>query len=99
MNKPLIGLIQALGVAIYCGLIAGFFQLAKSNPVEPEGILIAGFMLVLLVFSVAVVGSIIFGYPAYLVVNKRVREALAVLGFTLAFCLIIILAVLAILFL
>lgn len=97
MNKLLVGLMQALGVAVYCGLVAGFFQIVKNNPVQQEGFFVAALMLVLLVFSAAMVGSIIFGYPAYLVLNKRTKEALTVLGFTFLFCLAIIIAIIAIL--
>lgn len=50
-------------------------------------------ILVLLVFSAAVTGSIVFGYPAYLALNKRIKEALSILAFTLLYCLIIILAI------
>lgn len=49
-------------------------------------------MLTLLVFSAAVSGSIVFGYPAYLtLVKNKIKEALTILAFTLLYTLGIIL--------
>ncbi len=50
-------------------------------------------MLFLLVFSAAVTGLLVFGYPVYLVLNKKIKEALKVLGYTFLYCLGIILIV------
>jgi hypothetical protein len=44
-----------------------------------------------LVFSAAVTGSIVFGYPAYLFFKeKKVKEPLLILAFTSLYCLIIL---------
>ena len=48
-------------------------------------------MLVLLVFSAAVSGSLVFGLPAYLAFNKKIKEAITLLGYTLFFSFLIIL--------
>jgi len=93
-EKPAtVGLCQALGVTIYCGLIAILFNfLTKAIPEDPPGFFGFFFMLVLLVFSAAVTGSLVFGYPAYLALAKnKIKEALTILAFTLAFSLAIIL--------
>jgi hypothetical protein len=52
-------------------------------------------MLTLLVFSAAMMGTIIFGYPVYLVINKEIKPALKILLFT--FLSIILLVGLAVL--
>ena len=91
INTFLIGLLQAIGVIGYCVLVALVFNFLGTNKTQPPGILGVAAMLVILVFSAAVSGSIVFGYPAYLFFKeKRAKEALRVLLFTLIFCLIIL---------
>ncbi|HLC64424.1 MAG TPA: hypothetical protein VJK25_03740 [Patescibacteria group bacterium] len=92
-----VGLLQALGIAIYCGLIGGFLTFMESSSLTPPRYLGPSVMLILLVFSVAVCGSIIFGYPVYLAIKDRAKEALKLLAYTLLYCLAIVeIAVLAI---
>lgn len=89
-NKPwLIGLVQALGVIIYCGLISGLFQLLKIIAIQPPEFLIATFMLTLLVFSAAIMGATVFGYPVYLAINKQIKPAIKILLFTFLFLFLI----------
>lgn len=88
-----IGLIQALGIAIYCGIIAGFFQLANEFLNGKPGMVGSVLMLTLLVFSAAITGLIVFGYPTYLAINKEIKKALQTLLYTLLFALVIILAI------
>lgn len=91
MKKPsLIGLVQAIGVVGYCVLISLLFNfLGKTN--QPIGFLGIAAMLVILVFSAAVSGSIVFGYPAYLFFKEgKVKESLKILLFTGIFCLLIV---------
>lgn len=98
IQKPsLIGLLQAIGVIAYCVLIALLFNfLGKTN--QQPGFLGMAAMLVLLVSSAAITGSIVFGYPAYLFFKERkIKEPLLVLTFTSIFCLVI-LAVTAIIY-
>lgn len=77
MNKPnlvLIGFLQALGIIIYCFLIAGLFRLLeKFLPASPV-FLGSSLILALLVFSAAVTGSIVFGYSAYLAFKKELKR-------------------------
>ncbi len=98
IDPPLIGLLQALGVVVYCVLIAGMLSLFAKTLTAPMGFFGSVLILVLLVFSVAVTGSIVFGYPAYLFLkNKQVKEALLILVYTLLYCLaFIIIAILLI---
>lgn len=88
-QPALAGLVQSVLVAFYCALVGAFiFYIADVLP-RPEffGIFL---MLVLLVFSAAVTGLLVFAYPAYLVLNKKIKEALQVLSFTLLFIFLII---------
>ncbi len=98
INPSTAGLLQALSVVIYCALIAGMLNLFGKTLTAPMGFLGSVLILVLLVFSAAVTGSIVFGYPAYLFLkNKQIKEALLILVYTLLYCLVfIIIAILLI---
>ncbi len=86
-NLSLIGLVQALGVIVYCALAGGFFWLAEKVFIVPPDFLGIVLMLVFLVFSVAVSGAIVFGYPAYLALNNKIKDALSLLIYTLLYTL------------
>jgi len=93
-SPNLIGLLQSLGVIIYCTLLGGFFwTMGKINPGMPgiSGIVL---MLFLLVFSAGITGLLVFGYPAYLAINNKIKEALTILTYTFLYSLLIILIVL-----
>jgi len=91
-NPTIIGLVQAIGVILYCILIALVFTFFEKNSPMPQGIWAPAIMLTLLVFSAAVTGSIVFGYPAYLFLKeKQIKPALQILAYTLIFCLLFIL--------
>lgn len=94
MNKNklyLIGLLQAIGVVAYCFLIGGFFWIAKEYLATPPGILGTILMLIILVFSAAATGSIVFGYPAYLTLkHNNIKSALIIFAYTLLYCFIFI---------
>ena len=89
-NPSLIGFLQALGVVAYCALIGGFFQLGNRFFIQQSVFWITVLILILLVFSAAITGTIVFGYPAYLALNKRVKEALSIFFYTLLYSLGII---------
>jgi dipeptide/tripeptide permease len=98
LNPSLIGLLQAIGVIIYCVLIAALLNFLGRAGLEPPGIFGFAAILVILVFSAAVTGSIVFGYPVYLFFkDKKIKEPLLILAFTALYCLII-LAVFAIIY-
>ena len=42
-------------------------------------------MLILLVFSVAVTGLMVFGYPTYLALNDQIKESLKTIIYTLLY--------------
>ncbi len=86
-----IGLLQAIAISTYCALIAGFFFAMSKNTSQP-GFFGFFLMLTLLVFSAAITGTLVFGYPVYLVlVKNKIKEALTILAFTLLFTFILIL--------
>ncbi|MFA5022482.1 MAG: hypothetical protein WC508_05395 [Patescibacteria group bacterium] len=79
------GFLGGIAQATYCLLVVVVISiLDKVMPTPP--IQIAGFMLVLLlfVFSAAVSGILVFGYPAYLATQNRFIEALMTALTTLA---------------
>lgn len=86
-NLSLIGFFQAMGIVVFVVLIAGFFQLMAKISIQLPVFIVSVIMLIILVFSVAVVGLIVFGYPAYLALNKRFKEGLTLVGFTLLYTL------------
>ena len=87
-NLSIIGLVQALSLVGYCVLIAGMLNLFGKTLTAPVGFPGSVLILVLLVFSAAVTGSIVFGYPAYLFLkNKQTKQALLILAYTLLYCL------------
>ena len=95
---PLIAFFQALAVIIYCGLVASFFWYMDKVSIAPPGFSGISLMLFLLVFSAAVTGFLVFGYPAYLALHNRIKQALTVLGYTFLFSLLIIVILLLFIF-
>jgi len=93
LNPSIIGLLQAIGIAIYCALVVATINYFGKIFFAPPGFWGSVFILMLLVFSAAVSGSIVFGYPAYLALNKRIKRALSVLAFTALYSLGIILII------
>ncbi len=87
--------VNAVLTAAYIVLIATFLSQAKQifGPEEPKTVLVPIVMLSLLVFSVAVVGTLIFGRPVLWYLNGQKREAVKLLAHTLGiFLLLTILA-------
>ncbi len=99
ISPRVVGMIQSAGAAIYCGLISGFFWLMEKISVKSPQILTATLMLFLLVFSAAVTGLLIFGYPIYLGFKGQIKRALAILGYTFLCSIAIILIILFLIFL
>lgn len=99
-SPAVIGFMQVISVAIYCALISSFFSFMEANSLEPEPKILGGLlMLFLLVFSAALCGTLVFGYPGYLIIQKETKRALKILGYTFLFAIIIFVLVLLILFL
>lgn len=89
-NLSLVGFLQAAGVVIYCELIACGLWCGNKFLPTLSGPLGSILILVLLVFSAAVTGSIVFGYAAYLALNNKIKNALHLLFYTLFYCLTLI---------
>lgn len=97
VSPALVGLLQAAGVAIYCAAVGAFMFYMERGNVEPGyfGVLL---ILVLLVFSAAVTGSLIFALPVYLAMNQKIKQSLSILAYTLLFSFVIILLIMALVF-
>jgi len=87
LNPSLIGFLQALAMAAYCFLISGFFQFGNIFFPEQSTFWIPVLILILLVFSAAITGTIVFGYSVYLALNQRIKEALSIFFYTLLYSL------------
>ncbi len=85
LKPSLIGFLQALGVVIYCALVSGFFQLGNRFFPNQSDFLISILILILLVLSAAITGTIVFGYSAYLILNQKIKEALFIFCYTLLY--------------
>ncbi len=85
-----VGLLQAVGVGLYCLLMGAFFRYGADHFPKQDTIFTGSLMMIILVFSAAVTGLTVFGRPAYLFLNKKAKEALLVLGYTFIFLLFII---------
>ena len=80
-----IGLIQAIGVVIYCALIALVLFGLNGFMIMATPFISGALMLLLLVISAAVTGLLVFGYPAILALDKKINEAIIVVTFTLLY--------------
>jgi hypothetical protein len=96
--KPyLIGLFQALGISVYCVLVVLFFQIMENNPIKSNKLITGLLILIILVFSVAICGLIVFGRPVYLAINKKIKEALNILTYTFLYLIAIIIIIILLL--
>lgn len=79
----LISFLQALGLAIYCGLVSLIFWKGNNLFGNSPNLLGPALFLVLFVTSALVSISIIFGYPFYLFWHKKqTQKALKLVGYT-----------------
>lgn len=96
LSPNIVGLLQALAVAIYCSLIVGLINFIEKSGVKPPEVLIGMVMLLLLVISATVAGILVFGYPAVLALDKDIKKALAILGYTLLYAILIFVIILSV---
>jgi len=86
-----IGFLESLGIVLYCVFISGFFMIMEKYLSTPPQFMGMAVMLVILVLSAAITGSMVFGYPVYLILKEnKVKEGLQVLGYFALFLLGII---------
>lgn len=78
-------LINAMATVLYVTAVASFLFYAPKffEPDKNETVLIPIVMLSLLVFSVAITGTMIFGKPAVWYLDGKKKEALLLLAYTL----------------
>jgi len=78
------GFLGGVAEAAYVLLVASLLtMLDQLMPKSPEGIIAPLLILLLFVFSAAVSGILVFGYPVYLAFQKRFAEALMTVVTTL----------------
>lgn len=78
--------VNALGTAGYVVLIATFLSNASNifGKDEPDTFLIPVMMLLLLILSAAITGSLVFGRPILWYLDGKKKEAISLLAYTLA---------------
>jgi len=80
--------LNALATVVYIILVVSLiFSLQGSS--EPDTILAPIAMLMLLVCSAAITGFLVFGKPAMLYLDGKKKEAISLLGYTLAILVLI----------
>lgn len=87
-------LVNSVGTLLYVILIATFFYFAETlfgqNGEEDKVFLIPVVMLLLLILSAAITGSLVFGRPILWYLDGRKKEALSLLLYTFGFIALII---------
>lgn len=90
-------LLDALGTAMYVSLVASFMYFAGQNAPKEDGFFVPVAMLMLLVLSVAIVASLIFGRPVMWYIDGKKKDALRLLLHTLGIFAVITFVVLILL--
>lgn len=83
--KPIIktALFNSFSTAIYVALVGSFFYLAQQKQFgDGQTVFIPIFLLMLLVFSAALTGALIFGRPVLWYLEGKKKDALLLLGYT-----------------
>jgi hypothetical protein len=87
-------LVNALLTALYVGTAGSFlFYAAQIRLGQAKTVLVPIAMLMLLVFSAALVGALIFGRPVLWYLDGRKQESLSLLTATLAILFVVTMAV------
>ena len=92
MNKIIkSALIDAAGTTLYVILVASFMFYLQGNAPKEEinTVFIPIAMLLLLVVSAALTGSLVFGKPVMMYLDGKKKEAVSLIGYTLGFLFII----------
>ncbi|MCR4280129.1 MAG: hypothetical protein NUV82_01740 [Candidatus Komeilibacteria bacterium] len=85
-----IALLQALGVIIYCLLVAWLMN--SLEQVGNIGWTGGALFLLLFVFSAGLMALTVFGYPAYIMFKGHISEGLKIIGYTLGYIFVLMLA-------
>lgn len=86
---PLVAFGQAFLMALYCFLVVNFINWVDNSHFG-ENLYGPAVMLCLLVLSAGLSAFLVFAYALYLVLDKRFKEALIVVGYTFLFLLLLI---------
>jgi hypothetical protein len=93
---------NAVGTAVYVTLVATFLsnaeQLFGRDGGDPKSVLVPIAMLLLLVLSAAITGSLVLGKPTLWYLDGKKKEALSLLAYTLASIFVIVVIVFAALY-
>lgn len=93
-----IAFLQALGLVVYCGLVALLFWRGEKWFGPANNFIMPAFLLVIFATSALVCGLLVFGYPIVLFwVKKEKTEALKLVAHTAAWLIFFILLVIPIL--
>lgn len=76
MSQPFSAFLQTLGVVVYVSLLTLLMVAMDGYASGPDNYSTMISVLLLLVFSAAVTGGLVFGYPALLVIKGKVKEGL-----------------------
>ncbi|HEY9700962.1 MAG TPA: hypothetical protein V6C58_00855 [Allocoleopsis sp.] len=92
-------LMSALATGLYVVLIAIFMDVLESYfSNTPDTILAPIFMLLLLIFSAAFTGSLVFARPVLWYLDDKKKDAISLLYWTIGFLFILVVLVAALLF-
>jgi hypothetical protein len=96
-NKKLIvsGLIHSLGVLVYVGAVAWLmFNGSKIFGQQDDNFLMPVAMLLLLITSATITGSLVLGKPVILFLGGQKSEAIKLLGYTIGWIVVFMLVIL-----
>ena len=93
-----IGLLQALGLVVYCSMVATVMNNAERWFGKMDHVLGPVLFLSLFVVSALICGSVALGYP-FLVLweQKNTKKALKIVGFTIGWLMVIVVVIFTIL--
>jgi len=92
------GLKNAVITAAYVGLVATFMNTIEHSGKEPTGVLGPVLFLLLLVTSASITGFAVLGQPAMWYVDGKKKEALKLLGTTIASLAVMVLILIGVVF-
>jgi len=93
----IIGLVNALGVAVYVFIVSFIIRNGEKIFGEMKDVFGPVAFLLIFVFSAAITGGLVFGRPVMLYLESRKAEAVKLFFYTLGWLLIVILLIFAIL--
>ena len=95
-------LINAVGTALYIIIVATFLSYAQhifgQDGVDSKSVLVPIVMLLLLVLSAAITGSLVFGRPVLWYLGGQKKEAISLLAYTLCALFVILILALFVLY-